>query len=63
LPPPPPLLLLPLLLLLLLGLATSHALGVRLQPSLAAAGLPQYVIAYFGGWSEGSTILKSAETQ
>ena len=35
-----------------------HSLRYGGATMLAAAGLPQYVIAYFGGWTEGSASLK-----
>ncbi len=35
-----------------------HSLRYGGATMLAAAGLPQYVIAYFGGWTEDSTALR-----
>jgi hypothetical protein len=35
-----------------------HSLRYGGATMLAAAGLPQYVIAYFGGWTEGSASLR-----
>lgn len=37
---------------------SAHSLRYGGATMLAAAGLPQYVIAYFGGWTEGSSSLK-----
>ena len=37
---------------------SAHSLRYGGATMLAAAGLPQYVIAYFGGWTEDSSTLK-----
>ena len=40
------------------GKVSAHSLRYGGATMLAAAGLPQYVIAYFGGWTEDSSSLK-----
>ena len=37
---------------------SAHSLRYGGATMLAAAGLPQYVIEYFGGWAEGSKSAK-----
>ena len=37
---------------------TSHSLRYGGATMMAAAGFPQYVIAHYGGWVEGSSSLK-----
>ena len=37
---------------------SAHLLRYGGTTMLAAAGLPQYIIAYFGGWTEDSESLK-----
>ena len=37
---------------------TSHSLRYGGATMMAAAGFPEYIIAIYGGWSEGSTSLR-----
>ena len=38
---------------------SAHSLRYGGATMLATAGMPQYVIEYFGGWAEGSQSLKT----
>jgi integrase len=37
---------------------SAHSLRYGGATMLATAGLPSYVVAYFGGWSEGSMMVR-----